>query len=208
MIASKLHTDLARPDDTQGTLDNDHCERIAELLAEVNTLAIRFRQSGKTITSDQSDLPGGEHAVLEIIDRFGPLTVPQIARQRSTSRQNIQIMVDRLEDKGCVELVGNPGHRRSALVRLTEQGKTWLDAGEKDQKELLSKIGSILSGSEASLVVSLLRKVCCLLSAEKQAGGAVQSASIKPALVTPERVTLTLPVEMENEVEEFPINLL
>ena len=43
----------------------------------------------------------------------GPLTVPQIAQMRPTSRQRMQRLADELAAEGLVEFIDNPGHRRS-----------------------------------------------------------------------------------------------
>ena len=53
-----------------------------------------------------------------------PLTVPQIAQMRPTSRQRMQRLADELAAEGLVEFIANPKHRRSKLVRLTRKGDT------------------------------------------------------------------------------------
>ncbi|MGO8917821.1 MAG: MarR family transcriptional regulator [Stellaceae bacterium] len=52
----------------------------------------------------------------------GPLTVPEIAKMRPTSRQRMQRLADELAAEGLVEFIDNPRHRRSKLVRLTRKG--------------------------------------------------------------------------------------
>src|SRR5205823_5328134 len=95
-------------------------------------------------------------------------TVPRIARQRSTSRQNIQILVDRLEADGRVELQRNPAHKRSALVCLTTQGTAWLSSHENLEKNLLRQIGLGISDLEIQQGITALSKVRSLLSASVQ----------------------------------------
>ncbi|ESZ13575.1 MarR family transcriptional regulator [Mesorhizobium sp. L48C026A00] len=53
---------------------------------------------------------------------LGPLTVPQIAQMRPTSRQRMQRLADELAAEGLVEFIDNPKHRRSKLVQLTRKG--------------------------------------------------------------------------------------
>jgi DNA-binding MarR family transcriptional regulator len=53
-------------------------------------------------------------------------TVPQLARGRSVSRQYMQRLVNALAAEGLVEMVPNPAHKRSPLVRLSERGRTYL----------------------------------------------------------------------------------
>ena len=54
--------------------------------------------------------------------REGPLTVPALARVRAVRRQSLQPLVDALARDGLVELVDNPAHARSPLVRVTPRG--------------------------------------------------------------------------------------
>ena len=67
-------------------------------------------------------VPAALAEVLQLILHEGPQTVPRIGRARSTSRQNIRVLVNRMVAENWVELVENPAHKRSALVQLTEQG--------------------------------------------------------------------------------------
>src|SRR5215471_1342535 len=88
-------------------------ERLEALLVEVNGLANRLKADSRAA------LPSASRAALQLLQRHGPQTVPQIARARFSSRQNIQILINRLQQEGLVEIISNPQHKRSALVRLT-----------------------------------------------------------------------------------------
>src|SRR5438093_294379 len=97
------------------------------LFAEVNALAIQLRKPAGFIEPDES-LPVVGRSILQILDRHGLQTVPQIARLHASSRQNIQILVNRLAAEGWVEFMTNPAHKRSDLVRLTERGQNLVAA--------------------------------------------------------------------------------
>jgi DNA-binding MarR family transcriptional regulator len=75
----------------------------------------------------QGEMTAGRRGILRGLDRLGPQTVPQMARARPVSRQHIQMEVNQLEADGLVELIENVAHRRSRLVRLTPQGKVYLE---------------------------------------------------------------------------------
>jgi DNA-binding MarR family transcriptional regulator len=94
---------------------------IAELMLEVAQCFFRIRAVGQKsglITS----WGGGAFGFMRSLALLGPLTVPQIAEMRPTSRQRMQRLADELAAEGLVEFVDNPKHRRSKLVRLTRQG--------------------------------------------------------------------------------------
>jgi DNA-binding MarR family transcriptional regulator len=65
---------------------------------------------------------GGAFGFMRSLALLGPLTVPQIAQMRPTSRQRMQRLADELAAAGLVEFTINPKHRRSKLVRLTRKG--------------------------------------------------------------------------------------
>jgi DNA-binding MarR family transcriptional regulator len=179
------------------------------LLLLVNALAIRLRQPGKLAGPGLEQLPAAERAVLDIIHRAGAVTVPRIARERSTSRQNIQILVDRLRAEGRLELVSNPSHKRSALVQLTAAGTQWFTANEPLYRDFLSEIEARLGGDEIEAGTAVLRKIQQLLSngginKEKPRLSSRQPHAPKASQARRE----SLAVQEETNVEEFPVNLL
>src|SRR5215470_8278804 len=105
-------------------------ERLEALLVEVNGLANRLKADSRAA------LPSASRTALQLLQRHGPQTVPQIARARFSSRQNIQILINRLQQEGLVEFVTNPDHKRSALVRLTPRGHAVIAEAGKEADEL------------------------------------------------------------------------
>ncbi len=98
-------------------------EAVAELMLEVAQCFFRIRAFGQKegfITS----WGGGAFGFMRSLALLGPLTVPQIAQMRPTSRQRMQRLADELAADGLVEFIDNPKHRRSKLVRLTRKGET------------------------------------------------------------------------------------
>ena len=65
----------------------------------------------------------GERGVIMDLARLGPDTVPNMARVRGTSRQHVQVIVDRLIADGQAERRTNPASRRSPLIALTRRGQ-------------------------------------------------------------------------------------
>src|SRR5947208_10000013 len=76
-------------------------------------------------------------SILHLLDQEGAQTVPALAESRSSSRQNVQIIVDRLQRMGWVEFHDNPRHKRSRLVQLTEDGRQALANSETEAEQLL-----------------------------------------------------------------------
>jgi DNA-binding MarR family transcriptional regulator len=106
----------------QRPLVRDKGQAIAELMLEVAQFFFRIRAVGQK-TGLITSWGGGAFGFLRSLALLGPLTVPQIAQMRPTSRQRMQRLADELAAEQLVDFVDNPKHRRSKLVRLTPKGE-------------------------------------------------------------------------------------
>lgn len=97
--------------------------------------------------------------ILRGLVRYGPRTVPQLARARSVTRQHTQAVVDELADGGYVELVANPGHARSRLVRATARGLAVVAQMDAVDTRVLAAIGGGLSRADLAITARTLRAV-------------------------------------------------
>lgn len=93
----------------------------------VATIEFYFRIEALTRAIGGFAQAGGEWGVLKTLIRQGPHTVPDIARSRPVSRQHCQTIVNHLAEKGYVEFIENPRHKRSVLVRATRKGRKHFD---------------------------------------------------------------------------------
>jgi DNA-binding MarR family transcriptional regulator len=96
-------------------------EAIADLMLEVAQFYFRIRVVGQG-TGFITGWGGGAFGFMRSLVLVGPLTVPQIAQMRPTSRQRMQRLADELAAEGLVKFIDNPKHRRSRLVKLTPKG--------------------------------------------------------------------------------------
>ncbi|HLE24134.1 MAG TPA: MarR family transcriptional regulator [Thermodesulfobacteriota bacterium] len=112
---------------------------LASLIGEVVALFHRLRIVSEQIHR-QGEMTSGKRGILGSLDRFGPQTVPEMARARPVSRQYIQTLVNQLMHEGLVEFIENPAHKRSHFVRLTPKGKELLDSMIQRETELLSQL--------------------------------------------------------------------
>ncbi|MCI0657225.1 MAG: MarR family transcriptional regulator, partial [Acidobacteria bacterium] len=101
------------------------------------------------------------------LDLSGPQTVPQMARARPVSRQYIQALVNQLAAEDRIEFVDNPAHKRSRLVRLTPQGKAFLDAAMRRQGKLLSRLRIDIPEKDLRTAASVLRAVRTLFESRQ-----------------------------------------
>ena len=104
-------------------------------------------------------LSAGKRGILRGLHRNGPQTVPQMARTRFVSRQHIQLIINSLSDEGLVELIKNPAHKRSKLVRLTENGIDLVNEMNKQEAKILEGLLIDVSEEELHKTSEILRKV-------------------------------------------------
>jgi DNA-binding MarR family transcriptional regulator len=131
---------------------------IAELMLEVAQCFFRIRAVGQK-TGLITSWGGGAFGFLRSLALLGPLTVPQIAQMRPTSRQRMQRLADELAAEALVEFVDNPKHQRSKLVQLTRKG----DARYRQLNErflaIASTIGVAVSEADIRKSTEVLRQL-------------------------------------------------
>jgi DNA-binding MarR family transcriptional regulator len=110
------------------------------LFNEVRSLMHRLRVVAAELHR-QDGITAGQRGVLLSLAELGPQTVPQLARLRPVSRQHIQSHVNPLATAGYVELVDNPAHKRSRLVRLTQKGQDLVERVRARERRLFRDLG-------------------------------------------------------------------
>ena len=137
---------------------------IEDLFAQIRVLTDREKRTTRLATND---FPQMGRTILQLVHAHGSLSVPQIARLAGTSRQNIQMWVNRFKREGHLALASNPAHKRSDLVRLTEQGSAMQTVFANQKAKLLDRLSSNVSQGEVNSAVVLLRRVAQLLAEDE-----------------------------------------
>ena len=133
-------------------------EAIAELMLEVAQCFFRIRAMGQK-TGLITSWGGGAYGFMRSLAQLGPLTVPQIARMRPTSRQRMQRLADELAAEGLVEFIDNPKHRRSRLVRLTRKGDARYQRLSARFLAIASTMGADLSEAGIRRATEVVREI-------------------------------------------------
>jgi DNA-binding MarR family transcriptional regulator len=120
MASARHRTEVGRRTGA-GPIVDSKAEAITELMLEVAQCFFKIRALGQK-TGFITGWGGGAFGFMRSLALLGPLTVPQIAQMRPTSRQRMQRLANELAAEGLVEFIDNPKHRRSKLVRLTPKG--------------------------------------------------------------------------------------
>ncbi len=109
---------------------------------------------------------GGAFGFMRSLAMLGPLTVPQIAEMRPTSRQRMQRLADELVADGLVEFIDNPKHRRSKLVQLTRKGAARYREMSARFLAMASTIGGGLNETEIRKAAAVVRRLSADVTAQ------------------------------------------
>ncbi|MFI9385104.1 MarR family winged helix-turn-helix transcriptional regulator [Kutzneria sp. NPDC052558] len=97
---------------------------------------------GEVTTDIGLSLP--ERAIMEVLNATGESTVPTIGRALLLPRQVVQRLADAVHERGLIEYVTNPAHRRSRLLRLSAAGRQLFDELLDRELRLLEPVADTL----------------------------------------------------------------
>ncbi|MEU4535536.1 MarR family winged helix-turn-helix transcriptional regulator [Streptosporangium sp. NPDC023825] len=134
---------------------NEPADRLAEVFDLVGPL---YRRAQRKVEQDApiAGLSVGVRAVLNMLCEHGPMTVPQMGRAQALSRQFVQRMINDAAARNLVEFAPNPAHKRSSLIRLTEEGRAAIAAVIDRERAVLRQAGGELSDTEIAACIRVL----------------------------------------------------
>lgn len=122
-----------------------HRDQLAAVVSETIALFHRLRWVAERIYGEEGR-SAARRGVLRGLVRYGPQTVPMLARTRFVTRQYMQELVDKLVAGGLAERTDNPRHRRSPLLRATARGEALVRRmDEIDARVLAAAVGAVPS---------------------------------------------------------------
>jgi DNA-binding MarR family transcriptional regulator len=166
-MASARHSTEVRRKTGAGSIADSKAEAVAELMLEVAQCFFRLRAVGQK-TGLITSWGGGAFGFIRSLALLGPLTVPQIAQMRPTSRQRMQRLADELASEGLVEFIDNPKHRRSKLVRLTPKGDAHYRELNARFLSIASTMGVTLSKADIRKTIEIVRHLSDELKARSE----------------------------------------
>jgi DNA-binding MarR family transcriptional regulator len=157
MPSARRRSEAAPRTRARPTVDTK-AEAIAALMLEVAQCFFRIRAVGQK-TGLITSWGGGAFGFMRSLALLGPLTVPQIAQMRPTSRQRMQRLADELAADGLVKFVDNPKHRRSKLVQLTPKGDVRYRELNARFLAIASTVGAALSEADIRTTTEIVRRL-------------------------------------------------
>ncbi len=127
-----------------------------EVIWRTRRLFQRLRAAGDELHEDLG-ITTSQRAVLEFLSLQQPQTVPQMAREKTVSRQHIQMIVNKLLERGWVECIVNPAHTRSSLIRMTSAGTQLFGVIRRREAKLLAVIEKQLAKKNLLITAQTLQ---------------------------------------------------
>jgi DNA-binding MarR family transcriptional regulator len=133
--------------------------RVSEVF---DLVGAHYRRGQRTLEQDEADrgMSVGVRSVLVLLHRYGPMTVPQMARIMALTRQFVQRMTNEAMDRGWAEATPNPAHQRSMLIRITDEGVDVITAVLAREHALNRQVGGgDLTEAELRSCVRVLKEM-------------------------------------------------
>ena len=140
---------------------------LGELINITRVLSDTLKDTARELHEENS-LSVSERSILLDLRKYGPLTVPDLARRREVSRQFIQATVNPLLAEGVLETRDNPAHRRSKLMALTEKGTQLIRQIMKREGAFMNGLATDLEADEIHQAAETMVRVEELLERKKR----------------------------------------
>jgi DNA-binding MarR family transcriptional regulator len=123
-----------------------------------------------TSTSVGGGLSGPQMLVLSAVVRAdAPPTVPQIGRSLGHSRQAVQRLADGLRERGLIERLDNPEHKRARRLVATARGRDVHTEADLDSRVWAARMTRDLSPGQIEAAATTLRTLRQHLEAARAA---------------------------------------
>jgi DNA-binding MarR family transcriptional regulator len=127
-----------------------------QLIWQTRRLFQRLRATSEELLVGRG-INTGQRAMLEFLHQKQPQTVPQIAREKSVSRQHVQTVANGLLVLKLIESVENPDHKRSPLLKLATKGTILFESIQKDEAVFIKLMEKNFSQKELTTTLNTLK---------------------------------------------------
>jgi len=107
----------------------------------------------------ETGLGFSDFAVLELLNHKGPTPVNAIGQRVYLTSGSITAAIDRLERKGLVERLSDPGDRRTRVVHLREEGRRLISGAFLRHQQVIETATAGLTLDERAQAIALLKKL-------------------------------------------------
>lgn len=152
-------------------------EQLHDFFREVFKLQVQLSQVMDEV-HEQAGLRTPHKRLAEALEEGREMTVPQAAARLGVSRQFVQIMCNQMAAAGLLGFFDNPRHKRSRLIRLTQEGRGALNRARRKEAAIIEQVLPQVKAEEVRRAIALTALVRGKLQEEvkkllcSRAGGA------------------------------------
>ncbi|MDA7978007.1 MAG: MarR family transcriptional regulator [Pirellulales bacterium] len=139
-------------------------EEVTELVLLILDVYGTLHDNGARITAPFGQTPARWQVMGQLAQE--ELTVSQIARRIGNTRQAVQRLANEMASAGIVEFFGNPDHKRSEKLRLTDEGRSIFRRINIRQKQWATSLGSRISSRRLRQTIRGLEQLAKSLEEE------------------------------------------
>jgi DNA-binding MarR family transcriptional regulator len=89
---------------------------------------------------EEAGLSTPQRRVIQLLNRLGSATVPDMAFKLGVSRQSVQVICNDLLARGLIEFRENPRHKRSKLAILNEIGQQSIQQAQQKEYQIIQHL--------------------------------------------------------------------
>jgi DNA-binding MarR family transcriptional regulator len=168
---------MARIGPESATTPRDSRREILDELAQVgrehSDATVLFHASIASLL----DLHATDYKVLGVLERSGPLSAGDIARQSGLAAASVTNLIDRLEQKGFVRRVADPADRRRVMVEAITERLSGARSLFASTRRSLAELYDRYSERDLSVIADFLRHNAERLRVETRKLAAAEPAS-------------------------------
>lgn len=141
--------------------DTDHAVQPPARLRELASWqANKVSTLGARLTAQRMPLSArADFAVLAALEEYGALSQAEIGRRLGLDRNDVSVIINRLQAGGQVDRRADPANRRRNLVTLTPAGRRHLEELQRHADAVQAELLAGLDAAEQRQLCDLLAKL-------------------------------------------------
>jgi DNA-binding MarR family transcriptional regulator len=153
-------------------------DAVERLIWEVRRL-FRAVAAAADETLEPLGITASDCALIEVLAREPrPVSLAELARKRSVSRQHIHQSLGRLRNPSWIEKTPDPDDARSVLLRLTDEGRSLWKEIRRVERTMLGPIGRQVDPWKVRAAAETLHEIRQVIEGEDRLRSAKASRSI------------------------------
>jgi len=133
----------------------------------LTALGSRFKRLGERLQAEAHAIlsrvdpviASGQHPMLHTIDRFGPLTVGELAERLGVTQPGVTRALGQLSEAGLVEIATSPDDGRRKLASLTADGTRFVAQARREAWPMVEQAVADLCAGFAPELLAYLEKM-------------------------------------------------